>query len=681
MARDSEPATGDDRRVGALRRRAPILLGSAGVAGALAGVALLAPNHVTRAHNWPYFVDDAVQGLAFSAAALWIARGRPGHPVATLLGVIGALHGVSLAAGQWSIFALAEHPGLPLGAAAGFVESGAYVPALALLITLLPLLAPDGRLPPGRRWRWLARAIAAALGLVVAGIVLAPYAHDTVEPSVSRFGVTLAAPVGVPVGRVLLGVGLVGSLVLALPCLGSLVVRTARAREEPRRSQLRWVTAGLGVAVCGVALGIAVPPADPWLQAATLPAFPAGIAVAVVRHRLFDLDVVLRRGLLFGVLTAAAVVVYLGVVAAAGAVVGDGVGPALLASAAVAGVFGGVRDWAQRRVDRLVYGDRADPLVALQRLGRRLEETTEPDAVPGRVLEAVTAALRAPRATIDAAGVLRAERGTRDAPGSPLRLPLVAHGEAVGELAVWPRTAGERYSAADRRLLADLARQAGPAVRAVALAADLQRSREGLVLAREEERRRLRADLHDGLGPALTGIAMQLDAAQALQTTDPERSRALVGRGAEEARAAILDVRRVVDALRPAALDDLGLLGALGERAAALEGLEVRLEVGDGVGALPAAVEVAVFRIVQEALTNAARHAGARACDVRLRRNGALEVEVSDDGVGLPASARPGVGLRSMRERAEELGGTWAIDERPGGGTRVRVRLPVREDG
>jgi signal transduction histidine kinase len=676
---DNGTRVGDHARpVTAAARRAPFVLGALGVLGALAGLALLAPNHVTRRpQDWPYFVDDATQGLAFSLAGMWIARARPAHRLALLLCLIGGLHGLVAGLGQWSLLASRTRPGLGLEGVTGWLEASLYLPALAVLLTLVPLLTPDGRLP-SRRWRPVAIAAGALAGAATLLALASPYSSGSVEPSANAYGAQLRAPLGLGAAQALLGVALGLTLLLALPCLASLLARARRARSEPERSQLRWVLAGLAVAVAGVLAGLAAPGAAGWLQTVTLPAFPAAIAVAVVRHRLFDLDVVLRRSLLFAVLTGAAVVVYLVVVGLASRLL-DGIVPALLGSAAVAAVLGTVRDWAQRRVDRLVYGDRADPYAALRRLGMRLEQAAEPAAVLPGVVEAVTAALRAPRARIERDGRTLAEHGAPGAGGEPLAIALTAHGAAQGRLEVWPRTPGEPSSAADRRLLADLARQAGPAVRAVALAADLQHSRERLVLAREEERRRLRTDLHDGLGPTLTGIAMQLDAAGALLDSDPERAGALLARGAAEARGAIVDVRRVVDELRPAALDDLGLVGALGERARALEGLPVRLTVGPGLERLPAAVEVAAFRIAQEALNNAARHARARSCAVTLSQNGRLELEISDDGDGLPDVVRPGVGLRSMHERAEELGGSCEVSARPGGGTRVLARLPLRE--
>ena len=251
-----------------------------------------------------------------------------------------------------------------------------------------------------------------------------------------------------------------------------------------------------------------------------------------------------------------------------------------------------------------------------------------------------------------------------------------------GELVLGRRGSGEPFGLADRRLLEDLARQAAAAVHAVRLTADLQRSRQRLVSAREEERRRLRRDLHDGLGPTLAALGLKLETARSRLSGDP-RADALLADLAERTQRAVSDIRQLVYALRPPALDELGLLGALRQVASAAgapasHGSGVGLEMPDRLPPLPAAVEVATYRVAQEALTNVVRHSRARACTIRLQVAGAaLRLSIEDDGCGLPANHRAGVGLASMRERAEELGGTFDIEPRPGGGTCVQVVLPL----
>jgi signal transduction histidine kinase len=263
----------------------------------------------------------------------------------------------------------------------------------------------------------------------------------------------------------------------------------------------------------------------------------------------------------------------------------------------------------------------------------------------------------------------------------------VYQNEAVGELYLAPRAPGDSFTAADERLLRDLARHAGVAAHAVQLTAelqranaDLQRSRARLVTTREEERRRLRRDLHDGLGATLTGLTFGLDTASNLLTHNPDAVRDLLHDLKTQAQTAIADIRHLVYDLRPPALDELGLAGALQEQVShyQLDGVQLRLESPERLPVLPAAVEVAAYRIALEALANVVRHAHARSCTIRLALSGdALAVEVQDDGVGLPPGCHAGVGMRAMRERAAELGGSVTAEPTPTGGTCICARLPL----
>jgi signal transduction histidine kinase len=275
--------------------------------------------------------------------------------------------------------------------------------------------------------------------------------------------------------------------------------------------------------------------------------------------------------------------------------------------------------------------------------------------------------------------------GTR--PGYPLvDFDLHYQQQSVGLLQVAPRAAGERFSPGERRLLNDLAEQVGVAIAAVQqtrqaqhLALDLQHARERLVAAREEERRRLRRDLHDGLGPQLATLAMQIDAARNLLRSDPATADQLLLNYKRQTQDALADIRRLVYDLRPPALDQLGLVSALRDHAAshAAANLQVTIDAPEPLPPLPAAVEVAAYRIALEALTNVTRHAQAQRCWIRLRVNGGLHLEIEDDGRGIAPGVRHGVGLTSMLERAAELGGTCTVAAGSSGGALVRAWLPM----
>jgi signal transduction histidine kinase len=406
----------------------------------------------------------------------------------------------------------------------------------------------------------------------------------------------------------------------------------------------------------------------------------------VLRYRLYDIDLIFNRALVYGALTLCIAAIYVLVVGSLGALLqgGQSLPLSLLAAGLVALAFQPLRAWLQRGVNRLLYGERDEPYAVLARLGQRLQGAIDPGEVLPSLLATVRDALRLPYAAV----ALRREGGLTIAAaagkpaGEPLTLPLTYQGEQVGALIVSPRAPGEAWTAADLRLLEDLAGHAGVAVHGVRLMAELQRAREQLVLAREEERRRLRNDLHDGVAPSLAALALTAATVSELIERDPAGAAEVAKKLRAAIRATVGDVRRLVYDLRPATLDELGLVEAIREQAARLTaggGPEVLVEAPEQLPPLPAAVEVAAFRIVQEALANVLRHASAGRCALRVACSAgrALEIEVRDDGVGLPEARRAGVGLRSMQERAAELGGVCVVGPAAPRGTRVAVWLPI----
>jgi signal transduction histidine kinase len=403
---------------------------------------------------------------------------------------------------------------------------------------------------------------------------------------------------------------------------------------------------------------------------------PAAIAVAVLRHGLWDVDLVIRRSLVYGLLTAIVVALYVATVGLLGGVLGRTVGAPLVATGIIAVAVQPLRERLQRGVNQLLYGDREDPYTALTRLSRQLDATVDRGVLLDGVAGAVVRALRLRGAAIDVDGAPVATVGELGT--VPVGIPLTVRGEEVGILRVAPRE-DEELTAADRRLLQDLARHVAAVVRAERLQAEVEASRARLVTAREEERRRIRRDLHDELGPTLAAIGLQVERANLEVASDPATASRRLDEATAQVRETVRSVRALVEGLRPAALDELGLAGAVRELLRGLDvgAVEVTLTTDDDLGGLPAAVDVAAYRIVGEAVTNVLRHASATRCDVTLHRDGdRVVVIVEDDGQGLGGTAA-GVGRHSMTERATELGGRCEIVARRGGGTRVTAVLPA----
>jgi signal transduction histidine kinase len=467
------------------------------------------------------------------------------------------------------------------------------------------------------------------------------------------------------------------------------VYRYRRVSSYAERQQTKWFVFGVLMEGVLFVIGLLI---YKKLGPPLINIIPLTLAIAILRSRLWDIDLIINRALVYGALTAGIVGLYILLVGAL-SIVSQTTGNlliSLLATGLIAFLFQPLRERLQRGVNRLVYGERDDPYAVLSRLGQRLEAAYAPESILPAIVETVAQTLKLPHVaiTLNQGGEFKIAAEFGHSKNEPITLPLIYQGERVGELILAPRAPGEHFRAAERQLLDDLARQAGVAAHAVRLTADLQQSRERLVAAREEERRRLRRDLHDGLGPQLASLVLKLETARNRMADDPQAA-ALLTDLSGRTQEAVADIRRLVYALRPPALDELGLVTALREGATqyhqqGINGLNITFDAPEKLPALPAAVEVAAYRIAQEALTNVVRHAGARTCLVRLRLDesaGLLCLEIQDDGKGLPVQRRAGVGLNSMRERAEELGGTLTITSLSTAGTSVLARLPCQVNG
>jgi signal transduction histidine kinase len=355
---------------------------------------------------------------------------------------------------------------------------------------------------------------------------------------------------------------------------------------------------------------------------------------------------------------------------------------AFLTTGLVAILFQPLRERLQRGVNRLMYGERDNPVAVLSKLGEELEHTGSPEDALSGITETVAQTLKLPYVAIE----LGDDKEIAASYGIPksdvLRLPMSYQTETTGYLLVAPRSPGEIFSTSENQLLENITQQAGAAAHAAKLTADLRLSRQRLVTAREEERRRIRQDLHDGLGPQLASQTLTLTAARRLLQQDPRAADDLLKEAIKHAQAATDDVRRVVYELRPPALDDLGLMGAIQAYAHKLEagGLKIDLEITEKLPALPAAVEVACYLIIQEALANVIRHSSSNECKILISTNGNLHLEIKDEGRGIPPGHPRGVGLHSMQQRAEELGGNFEVKSPSHGGTKVIVDLPLKVD-
>jgi signal transduction histidine kinase len=476
------------------------------------------------------------------------------------------------------------------------------------------------------------------------------------------------------------------------------IYRYRRVSTVDERQQTKWVLFGFALWFVYLLISTfpffyltSLPPGTPqpwwsplselgwWLS---MNIVPITLAIAITRSRLWNIDLVINRTLVYGALTFATMVLYVFVVGALGSLlhVGNSSFIAFLTTGLVAILFQPIRTRLQQWVNHLMYGDRDDPVAVLSKLGEQLKHTGSPDDALSGITETVAQTLKLPYVAIELGENNKIAASFGVPKTEVIRLPLYYQTETNGYLVVALRSPGESFSVPERQLLENIAHQAGAAAHNARLTVDLLRARQRLVTAREEERRRIRRDLHDGLGPQLASQALTLDAIARLIESDPQKAKALLADLKSQSQAAIADIRRLIYDLRPPALDDLGLVTALREEFARMElnGLKIHLQAPERLPSLPAAVEVAAYRIAQEAVNNVVKHAGAVNCQVRLEaQDDVLEVEIHDDGRGIPPGAHLGVGLHSMRERAEELGGRLEIGSAPGGGTQIIARLPI----
>ena len=642
--------------------------------GALAVLEILGAIVLSAVVGWSwsdaldsFVVTNGLMGAAFGLCGLILAWHRPRNPIGWLFLVGGLAHSTA------ALCAPAGQLLVESGAPVGLLRTTATLFAwswplnIGLCLPLALLLFPDGR-PASPRWRWVVIGVVVTAPLFSLEMAASP---EPIEPGLPLPYLTW--PFYAALQPLWTAAEIRTAAALALAAL-ALVVRYRRGGETERR-QLLWLILAVVTAVV-VTLPWGLIAGTPILVLLAIPLIPIAVAVAIVRHQLLDIRLVISRALAWLLLSLAVLVAYVALVALLDRLIAGELGRSALVTVLLVLAAAPVLPRLQRLVDRAMYGDRRNPASVVSQIGDQLA-AADPDL--RSIVATIRTALRLPYAALERDGAAFVEEGV---PPTQLEsVPLVYDGRVVGTLRVGLRTGERRVSGADRQVLGMLANPLAVAVHATATSAELQASRERIVAAQAEERRRLRRELHDGLGPTLTGIAFTADAAGNLVGDDPDRSAELLTSLSRDARTALADVRRLVDELRPPALDELGLVGALRRRAEQLawraDGapVDVRLDVPAEVPQLPAAVEVATYRIATEALTNVVRHSQATTAWVRLSCGDWLDVSVTDNGTPNGAWA-PGVGLRAMEERAAELGGTFEAGPGATGG-RVAASFPL----
>lgn len=637
--------------------------------------------------------------VTYGVVGALVASRHPRNPIGWIFCVIGFLSALNMLSAGYALYSELVNSALPGAALARWFSIWIWIPNALLPITFTLLLFPDGKALSAR---WRPVAWAAGLGIAAYTFSMAFY-----PGSLEEMAIPASNPYGIPgsagVIKVLMTIAAPFLLVGIFGSIASIVVRFRHAAGIEQAQLKGLAIAGIIVVVGNILGGIPwlIWPNNPMTQELsivatdiTLVSIVIATGVAILRYRLWDIHLLVNRTLVYGSLTALVIGLYVVIVGSLGTLLqtGGNLPVSLFGTGIIAISFQPLRERLQRGVNRLMYGERDDPYAVLGRLSEQLEVVAASQSVLPTIVEMVADAFKLPYAAIAlkegeqfpiAAEYVRSSVFAPHDNGSMEILPLVYQLETIGQMILAPRAPAEAFSQSDRRLLETIARQAGVAAYNVRLTQDLQRSRERLVTTREEERRRLRRDLHDGLGPVLAAMSFKLDAVYNLADRDAGAVKKMSTELKAQMQEVLADIRRIAYNLRPPALDELGLVGALKAHIAShnqVQGLQITLEAPENPPPLPAAVEVAAYRIALEAMTNVSRHAGARHCCVRLSLPDDLCLEVTDDGCGMPGSVRSGVGLTSMRERAEELGGMCVAEALPQGGTGIIAHLPLSSE-
>jgi signal transduction histidine kinase len=678
-----------------------------GVLGAIAGdLVLLAINLTSPRAGLSGLQGDVrivlpLHAATFIVLGALVASRLPKNPVGWILWAGGLGTTVQLLMTEYAWTALRTGP-LPGAAAVGSLANGLGPAGFFIILTFLVMLFPNGHLP-SPRWRPAA---------VISGLILALCLTLSIVASLSWGDFRKPPPISIAIA---IGIGL--TLVPIATAIISLVVRYRRSNNE-QRQQIKWLAyAAVVIVVCNLAivpLSVLLPmPAPNSALTSLVSAIPSGsalllpiaMAIAILRYRLYDIDLVINRTFVYGVLAVAITLIYIAIVVGVGSLIGGGGRVSfvlsLAATALVAVAFQPIRQRAQQLANRLVYGPRATPYEVLSRFSERVAQTIASEDTLQQMAAVLAEGTHAGRAQVwlRSGAFVRcaAEHPTANAPqpvpvsgddlpklpGVDAAVPVRHQNELLGALAVEKRK-GESLAPIEEKLMADLARQAGLALKNVGLAADLQRrleelraSRERLVTAQDAERRRLERNIHDGAQQNLVALKVKLGLARQLLQKDPARVSDLIGQLEADTDETLSTLRDLARGIYPPLLADQGLVVAL-QAQARHSPIPVNLST-DGTGRYRADLEAATYFCCLEALQNAAKYSQASEVRIELsQEDGFLIFVVEDNGRGYDAGQiKPGSGLQNMVDRVEALGGKLQISSSIGGGTRVVGRLPA----
>ena len=660
---------------------------------ALMGVLIL----LARLNRTPLstFVNEESSTIVFTAVfpfiGALIASRHPRNAVGWLMIAAALFAIVGSVSNAYARHALVLSPGsLPAGGLASWIRAWAWIPLVASG-PLLFLVIPDGR-PSSRVWRRVLYVAVGEFALSLGGFMATwPIRGAALLEGADKIqNVPLLTTIAFYSSPIFMAV--------VVASVASVVVRFVRSRGDERQ-QLKWIA--FGALIMGLEFLVTVIHEVPTIfDAIAVVPLAIAIGVAILKYRLYDIDVVINKTLVYGAMAAFITAVYVAVVVGIGRAVGSdrNLGLSILATAMVAVGFAPVRERVQRVANRVVYGTRATPYEVLSEFSGGMANTVATEELLPRMARIVAESVGAAEVDVwlQVGSELVREASWPQAVGEPsptapptapagadarvridgtdATVPVRHQGELLGVIAIGkPR--GETVTPAESKLLEDLASQAGLVLRNVRLIEELKTSRQRLVSAQDEERRRLERNLHDGAQQRLVSIALALRMARGLVPVDRADVGGRLDQAAEELSLALSELREFARGIHPAILTERGLVPALhslAERSTVPTTIE-----GPEIERLPSAVEATAYFVVSEALANAAKYSRAAAVNVTVMvAAGHLELIVSDDGIGGADPSR-GSGLRGLVDRVAAVDGTLEIDSRPGQGTRLACRIPV----